>query len=414
MLNRHVHVRYSNCKQPKLTSAQRITIQKIHDTYQKRNEGVVFQLKFKDTLLDPTDTVNSFLEPQSDMLLFVACPLDRPSSSDVASGQQQQMPSRSTSMLTAPTHSSSPFRDAPSTGEIPTPTLPSPSFHTAVSVGELPAPTHPSLFFHGTSIASNIPAATLSGSSSDKASNVSGMPAWTHPSFGSYGAPSASNTPATTLSGSSFPKVSNGGMPSPTMFHEAPNVGNIPAPSNGQSSNTVTEAQLAKPDGIAVKNETISDAYHVDEAVQAPFDPESYFEGNLSQEQYAAEEFEPPDRSIRAIIAQKDLQVLEAGVAQSMLLLERFKQSLSQHSTQQDAKVWIDAINKLMPQAERKRTIVGVVGNTGAGKSSVINAMLDEERLVPTNCMVSATHKLSIILTNFISCSEPVLPLSPK
>lgn len=30
-------------------------------------------------------------------------------------------------------------------------------------------------------------------------------------------------------------------------------------------------------------------------------------------------------------------------------------------------------------------TIIGVVGNTGAGKSSVINAILEEERLVPTN-----------------------------
>ena len=31
--------------------------------------------------------------------------------------------------------------------------------------------------------------------------------------------------------------------------------------------------------------------------------------------------------------------------------------------------------------------VLGVVGNTGAGKSSVINAMLDEERLLPTNCV---------------------------
>ena len=36
-------------------------------------------------------------------------------------------------------------------------------------------------------------------------------------------------------------------------------------------------------------------------------------------------------------------------------------------------------------------TVIGVVGNTGAGKSSVINAMLDEERLVPTNCMRACT-----------------------
>jgi len=41
-----------------------------------------------------------------------------------------------------------------------------------------------------------------------------------------------------------------------------------------------------------------------------------------------------------------------------------------------------------------------VVGNTGAGKSSVINAMLDEERLVPTNCMRACTAVVTEISYN--------------
>jgi GTPase SAR1 family protein len=41
-----------------------------------------------------------------------------------------------------------------------------------------------------------------------------------------------------------------------------------------------------------------------------------------------------------------------------------------------------------------------VVGNTGAGKSSMINALLDEERLVPTNCMRACTAVVTEISYN--------------
>ena len=44
---------------------------------------------------------------------------------------------------------------------------------------------------------------------------------------------------------------------------------------------------------------------------------------------------------------------------------------------------------------------MGVVGATGAGKSSVINAMLDEERLVPTNCMRACTAVVTEISYNY-------------
>ena len=43
-----------------------------------------------------------------------------------------------------------------------------------------------------------------------------------------------------------------------------------------------------------------------------------------------------------------------------------------------------------------------MVGYTGAGKSSVINAMLDEERLVPTNCMRACTAVVTEISYNFL------------
>jgi GTPase SAR1 family protein len=47
------------------------------------------------------------------------------------------------------------------------------------------------------------------------------------------------------------------------------------------------------------------------------------------------------------------------------------------------------------------KNVVSVVGATGAGKSSVINAMLDEERLVSTNCMRACTAVVTEISYNY-------------
>jgi len=86
-------------------------------------------------------------------------------------------------------------------------------------------------------------------------------------------------------------------------------------------------------------------------------------------------------------------EILEKGVAAGLEALESIKPPLdameSNRTTQ--AAQWLAAIQSLKVRAKPTRTIVGVVGNTGAGKSSVISAVLDEERLLPTNCMRACT-----------------------
>ncbi|WYZ44801.1 hypothetical protein EsH8_VIII_000117 [Colletotrichum jinshuiense] len=86
-------------------------------------------------------------------------------------------------------------------------------------------------------------------------------------------------------------------------------------------------------------------------------------------------------------------EVLEEGVKIGMDLLESLKVPLGLTVSLQEtqASTWMKAIESLQARAQPSKTIVGVVGNTGAGKSSVINALLDEERLLPTNCLRACT-----------------------
>ena len=82
---------------------------------------------------------------------------------------------------------------------------------------------------------------------------------------------------------------------------------------------------------------------------------------------------------------------LEASVKAGIEVLAELETPLRQLQSNIDAGSFLQQIASVRKEAAQTRTVVGVVGNTGAGKSSVINAMLEEERLVPTNCMRACT-----------------------
>ncbi|KIW34327.1 uncharacterized protein PV07_01112 [Cladophialophora immunda] len=90
---------------------------------------------------------------------------------------------------------------------------------------------------------------------------------------------------------------------------------------------------------------------------------------------------------------------LEKSVENGLELLKAIKGILGEHKGQEVSR-WIEAIDNVESQAVRSRTVIGVVGATGAGKSSVINAVLDEERLVPTSCMRACTAVVTEISYN--------------
>lgn len=101
---------------------------------------------------------------------------------------------------------------------------------------------------------------------------------------------------------------------------------------------------------------------------------------------------------LQQVISLTDPDLLEKAVTTGVKLLSDLKDTLEVFASAEgtEAPRWVKAIDELCARPRQGRTIVGVVGNTGAGKSSVINALLDEERLLPTNgmraCTASATE----------------------
>lgn len=91
---------------------------------------------------------------------------------------------------------------------------------------------------------------------------------------------------------------------------------------------------------------------------------------------------------------------LEAGLESGITLLEDIKAAFSNASSVPEIAKWIKSVEDLQGQSHKQRTVVGVVGSTGAGKSSMINAVLDQEDLVPTSNMRACTAVITEIAYN--------------
>lgn len=357
----------------------KISVQKIHETYQKRNDGLDFELTFRDSVVDRNHTIKNFLAPDGVLVVFLA----RPSST--AAQQLSEAPDRLSTGFDAqiceasagPSPMASRVKEEPVDNGT---TFPSKE-RTATPVGPALAQKEPS-------------ADQSRETPQDRGEAIPGQLALGHPQTSASDQTYASRAPKV--------HFSEGQMDSDhlNIFDRT-----LSGPHDHRASAAQPQPQVSSyesaiphrspnPQDSWIKAERRSPPvfHHMDEETQASFDPESFFNREASPEQDSQEATKLTDRSVREIIAQEDPFMLEAGVTQSIKILQSLKSSFSRYArSSPDAVAWHEAIDKLIPQAERKRTIVGVVGNTGAGKSSVINAMLDEERLVPTNCMRACT-----------------------
>ena len=109
------------------------------------------------------------------------------------------------------------------------------------------------------------------------------------------------------------------------------------------------------------------------------------------QENFGPVEEESQDQQVQKLktfqlqeaMADARVEVVESTVEIATVWLDRLKKPLlAEAERSKEASQWLQQIERLQATAKRTKTVIGVVGNTGAGKSSVINAMLDEERLL--------------------------------
>jgi hypothetical protein len=363
---------------------QKILIETIHETYQKRHENLNFQLKFKDGVVDKSDTIKSFWAPHDDLVLFLACSLDQPLSQNQSSAQR--LPD---------TKSQNNVESATMMSDV---SLRSPSFAEHMkeesSDNNISFPQAQRMAPSMTTIAPDIKLETVSVWG--MVQNVRRSPLMGSVSRTSENMPqrSTSTVAACEISVNEVQPVANTPQQNNSELFNTTQSKDVQYAPSAKQVRPLTPGHLATLINMENQDEKVSCAVprRMAEDRQVPFDPEEFFNRELSLENDSQEDVQTTDRSIREIITLRDPRILEAGVAQSMKVLQTLKLSFSRYTeTNQDALAWIEAIDKLIPQARRKRTIVGVVGNTGAGKSSVINAMLDEERLVPTNCMRACT-----------------------
>ncbi len=103
---------------------------------------------------------------------------------------------------------------------------------------------------------------------------------------------------------------------------------------------------------------------------------------------------------LQQLISDGSPAALEAGVGVGVQILKDTRAAFTDARTLPEIAEWIKSSNQLEDKSNGQRAVVGVVGSTGAGKSSVINAVLDEECLVPTSCMRACTAVITEIAYN--------------
>lgn len=114
---------------------------------------------------------------------------------------------------------------------------------------------------------------------------------------------------------------------------------------------------------------------------------------------------------LSASMSELSLNDIESHVRTAFKCIDKLGAALAPNAltvgeSETDEHRWVKSLSELKAENTPSKVIIGVVGNTGAGKSSVINAILDEERIVPTNCFRACTAVITELSYNHSELPE--------
>ncbi|RYP45152.1 hypothetical protein DL768_008470 [Monosporascus sp. mg162] len=104
--------------------------------------------------------------------------------------------------------------------------------------------------------------------------------------------------------------------------------------------------------------------------------------------------------NLQEVVTSNSVEDLERGTKVGITVLNGIIQRLNHAKDCRDVSHWLQSTKDLLPQAKRPQYILGVVGSTGHGKSSLVNALLQETQMVPTNCVRACTAVITEISWN--------------